>query len=61
MLNSYIPGMNTSLFPKRHNDNIFTEKLVNGLHDWIENHPHLIPPPNVSDSLFFKIDGTLVN
>ena len=47
-------------FPKRHYNNIFSEKLVNKLHYWIEKHPHLILPPNVSDSLFVKINGTLV-
>ena len=35
-------------------------KLVNELHAWIENHPHVIHYPNVKDSLFFKINDTLV-
>ena len=42
MLKSYIPGINTLVFIKRHYDNIFSEKLVNELHAWIENHPNVI-------------------
>ena len=61
MLKSYLPGINTLVFPKIHYENIVSEKLVNELHAWIENHPHLIHPPNVSYSLFIKINGTLVN
>ena len=60
MLNSYFPGINTSLFSERHYDNIFSEKLVNELHDWIENQPHVIQYPNVPDSLFVKINGNLL-
>ena len=60
-LNSYLPGINTSIFPKISYDNIFSEKLVYELHAWIENHPYAIHSPNVSDSLFTKINGTLVN
>ena len=58
--NSYLPRINTSIFPKRHNDNIFSQKLVILLNDWIENHPHVILSPNVKDSLLVKINGTLV-
>ena len=29
VLKSYLTGINTSIFPKRHYDNIFSEKLVN--------------------------------
>ena len=36
------------------------QKPVNELHDWIENHPQVIHYPNVSDSLFFKINDNLV-
>ena len=50
MLNSYLPGMNTSIFPKRHYENIFSKQLVNELHDWIQNNPHVIHSTNVSDS-----------
>ena len=60
MLNSYLPGINTFIFPKRHYDNIFSGKLVNELHYWILNHLHGKDHPNVSDSLFTKINGTLV-
>ena len=58
MLNSYVPGINTSILPKRHYDSILSEKLVYELHAWIENHPHVIHSPNSSDSLFVKINGT---
>ena len=61
MLKSYLPGINTSIFPKRHYNNILNEKLVNELHDYIEKDPHIIQSPNVSDSLFVKINGTLVD
>ena len=60
VLKSYITGINPLIYPKRHYDNIFTEKLVNELHDWIDKLPHVIQPPNVSDSLFVKINVTLV-
>ena len=58
---SYIPGTSSLIYPTRYYDNIFYEKLVNELHDWIDKHPHVIKYPNVSDSLFVKINGTLVN
>ena len=45
VLNSYPPGMNTSIFPKRNDENIFSEKLVYELHTWIENHSCAIYPP----------------
>ena len=32
-------------FPIGHYDNIFSEKLVNELHDCIEKHPHVIKNP----------------
>ena len=35
MLKSLIPAINTSTFCKKHYENIFSEKLVNELHDWI--------------------------
>ena len=60
-LKSYIPGINTSILPKKYYENIFSERLVNTLHAWIENHPHAIHPTNLKDSLFFKINVTLVN
>ena len=52
--------MNTSIFSKKHNKNIFFEKLVNELYSCIENHPHVIHPANVKDSLFVKINCTIV-
>ena len=35
ILKSYIPAINTSIFPKKHYKNIFSEKLINELHNWI--------------------------
>ena len=61
MLKSYFPGVNTSIFPKKHYEDIFYEKLVNELHAWIENQPHVINTPNAKDSLFIKINGIFVN
>ena len=61
ILKSYINGINTSSFRKRHYDNISSEKLVNELHAWIQNHPHVIHCPNVKDLLLVKINGDLVN
>ena len=60
MLNLYLPGINTYIFPKRNYVNIFSGKLFYELDDWVENHPHVIHSPNVSDSLFVKINGTLI-
>ena len=37
-----------------------TTTLVNELHDWIDKQTHLIKLPKVSDSLFIKINVTLV-
>ena len=34
--------------------------MVNELHDWMEKYPHIIQPPNVSDSLFIKTNGTIL-
>ena len=59
-LKSHLNGIKTMIFRKRHYDNMFSGKLVNKLHDWIEKHPHVILSPNVSDQLFFKINSTLV-
>ena len=50
VLESYITAVNKSFFTKKHYENIFTEKLINKLFAWIENHPHEIHPPNVKDS-----------
>ena len=60
MLKSYLTRIDTSIFPKRNYDNIFSERLVNELNDCIENHPHVIQTQNISDSLFVKINGTPV-
>ena len=32
MFKSYIPGVNTSILPKKHYKNIFYERIVNELH-----------------------------
>ena len=37
VLNLYLPWINTSIFPQRHYENIFSEILVNELYYWIEN------------------------
>ena len=60
VLKSYIPGINTYILPKKHYENIFSEKLINELHAWIENHPHVILSTNAKDSFFVKINGTIV-
>ena len=60
MLKSYIPGIYPLIYPKKHVECLFYGELVNELHYWIEKHPHVIQYSNVSDSLFVKINGTLV-
>ena len=60
MLRSYIPVINTSIFPKKYYDNIFSEKLINKLHASIDIHPYIIHSHNVKDSLFVKNNGNLV-
>ena len=47
ILKSYIPGINTSILPKKNYENIFCKKLVNKFHSLIENNPHVIHYPNV--------------
>ena len=58
MLKSYNTGINTPILPKKHDGNIFSEKLVDELNSWIENH--VIHSSNLKDSLFVKINDTLV-
>ena len=60
MLNSNILGINTSILPKKHYKNVFSEKLVNGVHACIENHPHVIHSPNAKEYLSVNINGTIV-
>ena len=60
MLKSYITGIDKSILPKKYQENIFSEKLVNQLYAWIENHPRVVHSPNVKDSLFLKVNGTIV-
>ena len=60
MLKSFIYAINTSIFPKKQYENIFPEEILNELHAWVENYPHVIYSPNVKDSVFVKIDGTLL-
>ena len=60
VLKSYIPEINSLICLKIYYGNIFSEKLVNELHDWIDKHPHLIQSSNVSGSLWVKTNGTLV-
>ena len=61
VLKSYISGINTTNFLKKRDEHTYSEKLLNKSHSWIEHHPNLIDPPNVKDSLFVKINGTIVN
>ena len=61
MRKSFIRSINTSILLKKHYENIFSEKLIDELHAWIENHPHVIHSTNVKDSVFVKINGTIVN
>ena len=51
MLKLFIPAINISIFPNKHYEKIFDEKIINELHAWIENHPHVINYPNVTDSV----------
>ena len=60
MLKSFIPAINTSIFPKKHYENIFSEKLINELHAWVENFPDVIHPTNLKDSVFVKNNGSLI-
>ena len=60
MLKSFIPAINTSIFPKKYHENIFSEKLINEFRAWIKNHPLVIHFPNVKDSVPVKINCTLV-
>ena len=60
MLKSYIPGINTSILPNQNYEYIFTEKLVNELHAWVENYPHVIHPPNVKYSFLLKVNCTIL-
>ena len=56
----YIPGIYSWVGPKRYY-NIFSENIVNELNYWIEKHPHRIQSPNLSDAIFVKVNGTLIN
>ena len=47
-------------FQKNHYENIFSEKHINELYALIGNHPHVINSINVKDSVFVKINSTLV-
>ena len=55
MLKLFITAINTSIFPNKHYENIFDEKFIIELHAWIENHPHVINYPNVTDSVLYKL------
>ena len=60
MLKSYLPVVKTPIFPQRHSNKICSEKFVNQLHEWLENYPHVIDSPKVSDKVFVKINGNIV-
>ena len=46
--------------PKRYNNNNKLENIINELHDWIEKHPCVIPSPNVSESIFVKVNVNIL-
>ena len=52
ILKSFIPAIDTLIFLKTNYENIFSGKLINELHAWIKNQPHVIHSPNVKDSYF---------
>ena len=58
MLNSYITGIDSLIGPNIYY-NIFFENILNELPDWIEKQSHVIPSPNVSDSIFVKVNGII--
>ena len=60
MFKPYIPRINSLVYPNIYYEILFYEKIVNALHDWIEKHPYVIQSKKISDSLFVKINGTLV-
>ena len=55
MLKSYIPVIDSWIGYN------FFENLVNELHERIEKKIHIIPPPNVSDSICVKFNGNESN
>ena len=59
VLKSYITGV-YSLIGQRDIITIFYEKIVNELIYWMDKHPHVIQYSNVPESIFFKVNGTLV-
>ena len=59
MLESYIPGIDSWIGPKRYY-NVYYENLVNKLHECIKKHPHEIQYQNVLDSTFVNINSTLI-
>ena len=59
VLKSYLPGIYSFIGPKRHYYN-FCETILNESHEWIDKQPNVIKSPNVSDSIIFKLNRTLV-
>ena len=60
VLKSYLPGINTSIFPKRHDDNIFSEKQsMNYMPGQKITLIYYIP--KCIRLIICQIDGTLVN
>ena len=51
ILKSYVPVIDSWIGNKRCYIYVY-EKLVNKLHDWIDNHTYVIPSPNIIDSFF---------
>ena len=57
MLKSYIPGVDSWIGDKICYKCYFTEKLVNELHNWIQNNTHVILSPNVSYTIYVEQEG----
>ena len=52
VLKSYITGISSLIYPKRHSYNIFFEKLVNELDECVYKVPCERQSPNISNSVF---------
>ena len=60
MLKWYIPGVDSWIGATRCYHNHFSGGIVSELHDWMGNHPHVIPYPNVSESICYKVNRKLL-
>ena len=59
MLNSHNPRIDSLIGPKRYYYS-FSGNIFNELHGWKEKNPHVIQYPNISDSIFYKVNGSLL-